>query len=113
MRWASTSAPLTFPRPPWRIDSTTASAELLDLEQIDGEVLEGVVALLHPLDQTLGAAIGLNGGLDDDVGGRQLLDRLAVARLDRRVEARRELASLGHRAKATPEATPATRAPPP
>ena len=75
-------------------------AELLDLEQLDGEIVEGVVALVHPLEHGSGAAIRLDGGPDDDVGGAQCADRLAVARVDRRVDPRRELASLGHRTKA-------------
>ena len=55
------------------------SAELLDVEQLDVEIVEGVSALVHSLEQSLGAAIGLDGGPDD---------------------ARRELISLGHRVKA-------------
>jgi hypothetical protein len=60
--------------------------ELLDLEQLDAEIVEGVVALVQPLEQSLGAAIGLYGGRDDDVGGAQRLDGPAVARVDRRVD---------------------------
>jgi hypothetical protein len=71
------------------------SGELLDLEQLDGEIVDGVVSLFQPLEQSLRAAIGLDGGRDDDVGGAQRPDRPAVARVDRRVDARRELASLG------------------
>ena len=73
------------------------SVELLDLEQFDSEIVEGVVALVEPLEQGLGAAVGLDGGPDDDVGGAQRLDGLAVARVDRGVDPRREVASLGQR----------------
>jgi Luciferase-like monooxygenase len=76
------------------------SGELLDLEQLDGEIVEGVVGLVQPPEQSLGPAICLNGGPDDDVGGGQRLDDLTVARVDRRVDARHELASPGHRTKA-------------
>ena len=52
----------------------------------------------HPSrrEQSLGAAIGLDGGPDDDVGGAQRPAGAAVARPDRGVDARRELASAGH-----------------
>jgi hypothetical protein len=50
------------------------SGELLDREQLDGEIVEGVVALVQPLEQSLGAAIGLDGGRDYDVWGGQRLD---------------------------------------
>jgi hypothetical protein len=73
------------------------SGELLDLEQLDGEIVEGAVALVHSPEQSLRAAKGLHRGRDD-VRGAQRLDGPAVA-LIRRVEARRELASLRHRAK--------------
>jgi hypothetical protein len=35
------------------------AGELLDLEQLDGELVEGVVALVQPLEQRLATAIGL------------------------------------------------------
>jgi hypothetical protein len=38
------------------------AGELLDLEQLDGEIVEGVVALVEPLEQRLATAIGLDGG---------------------------------------------------
>ena len=87
------------------------SGELLDLEQVDGEIVEGVVALVHPVKEGVGAAIGLDGGRDDDVGGAQRLDGPAVACIDRRVDARRELACLSHRAKAIEAADVDTAAP--
>jgi hypothetical protein len=37
------------------------SGDILDLEQLDGEIVEGVVALVQPLEQGLGAAICLDG----------------------------------------------------
>ena len=61
------------------------SAELLDREQLDGEIVEGVIALIHPLEQSLGATIGLDRGPDDDVGRAQRLDSVAIACVDRRV----------------------------
>ena len=96
----STSAPLVLPRPRWRIDATTWPASSSTSKQLEGEIVEGVIALIHPLEQSLGATIGLDGGHDYDVWGGQRLDGPAIARVDRRVDARRELASLGHRAKA-------------
>src|SRR5215207_3561758 len=74
------------------------SVELLDVEQFDGEIVEGIVAVVQPFEQGLGAAKGLDGGSNDDVGRGQRPDGAAVARVDRRVHARRELASFGHRA---------------
>ena len=53
--------------------------ELLDPEQLDNEIVEGVVALVHPREHALGAAICLDGGVDDDVGGAQRPDGLPVA----------------------------------
>ena len=75
------------------------SRELLDLEQLDAEIVEGVVALVQPLEQSLAAALGLDGGPDDDVGAVSL-DGPAVARVIRRVDPRRELASSGTAPKA-------------
>jgi hypothetical protein len=77
--------------------------ELLDREQLDAEIVEGVIALVQPLEESLRAAIRLDGGSDDDVGGAQRRDGPAVASVDRRINARRELACLGHRAKAIGE----------
>ena len=76
------------------------SAELLDVEQLDGEIVEGVVPLIQPLKHGLRAMVGLDGGSYHDVGGAQRLDCVAVARVDRVVDTRREVTSLGHRVKA-------------
>jgi hypothetical protein len=71
--------------------------DLLDLEQLDGEVLEGVIAVVHPLAMTRGRE-SLHGGRHDDVGRGHSRDGVAVARVDGRVHPCRELASLSHRA---------------
>jgi len=49
------------------------SVELLDVEQFDGEVVEGIVAVVQPCEQGLRAVKGLNGSRGDDVGRSQLL----------------------------------------
>jgi hypothetical protein len=49
------------------------SCEFLHLEQLDGEIVEGVVALVHPVKEGLGAAIGLDGGRDDGSGALSAL----------------------------------------
>ena len=76
------------------------SGEYLDLDYLDGEIVEGVVALVQPLQYGLGAAVGLDGGPDDDVWRAQRLDSPTVARVDRRIDAGREPASLRHPAEA-------------
>jgi hypothetical protein len=76
------------------------SGELLDLKQLDAEVVEGVIALVHPVEQGVRASIGLDRGADDDVRPGQRLDGAAVARVDGGVEARGKLLPVGHRAKA-------------
>src|SRR5215211_287832 len=85
------------------------SAELLDVEQLDGEIVEDVVALVEPLEQSLAAAIGLDRGPHDDVGGTERRDRPAVTPIDRRVDTRHELASPGHHPKAIDSPSPARR----
>jgi hypothetical protein len=54
--------------------SHDVSGELLHVEQLDSEIVKGVVALVQPLEHSLGAAISLDGGPDDDVGGAQRPD---------------------------------------
>jgi hypothetical protein len=76
------------------------SAELLDPEQLDGEVVEGVVAVVHPIEQGLRPAKCLDRGREDEVGAGQRPDGRAVACVDRLVDPRHELASVGHGAKA-------------
>jgi hypothetical protein len=67
-------------------------------------LVEGVVALVQPLEQRLATAIGLDGGPDDDAGSAQCLDGAAVTGVDRRVDARRDVASRGQTPKLSEQA---------